>query len=331
MENTAEKMITPEEINDFINKSITLLQEKYVFPDVAKEIVSLLDKNLKQGKYNSEFSFDKFKELIHADLQSINGDKHLHIWYQEEKLEDTDAVSDEEMQQEYRRVAEKNNYGFHRVERLPGNVGYIDLRAFYDNAIGSETAANAMNTIIHTDALLVDLRKNVGGSPYMVAMLASYFVQEPTHIESFYNRETDSTSQVWTLPHVPGKLYGDKPVYVLTSKKTFSAGEMFSYALKHLGRATVIGENTGGGANPGNYHQVTKHIRLFISSGRSISPFTGTNWEGIGVEPDIKVSADEAYEVAYQKALLDVKQKYQDQKGFAFLVKEAEEELQKLK
>lgn len=286
MEQTAVKIIPQTEVIEFVAKSITLLKEKYVFPEIAEEVAQVLEKNLQAGTYNIDFSFEDIKALLNADLQSINGDKHLHIHIQEENVSKEDEVTNEEMQAEYKRIAEKNNYGFHKIERLPGNIGYIDLRVFYDNAIASKTAASAMNSIIHTDALLIDLRKNIGGSPYMVAMLASYLVEEPTHLETFYNRDDDSTTQVWTLPYVPGKLYGKKPVYVLTSKKTFSAGEMFAYSLKHLGRVKVIGEYTGGGANTGNYHQVTKHLRLFIPSGGLINPLTGTNWDGTGVEPD---------------------------------------------
>jgi C-terminal processing protease CtpA/Prc len=233
------------------------------------------------------------------------------------------------MRKEYVRIAEKNNFGFHRVERLPGNVGYLELRVFYDHDIASETAVAAMNFLSQTDALIIDLRKNIGGSPYTAALIASYFVNEPTHFESFYRRDEDSVSQVWTLPYVPGKLYGNKQVIILTSKKTFSAGELFAYAFKHMGRAEVIGEATGGGANAGNYHQVTKHIRLFIPSGRPISPFTNSNWEGTGVEPSMKVSEEEAFSIAYKKALQGIKEIYSSQPGYEFLIQEIDESLKR--
>ncbi|MGV3464018.1 MAG: S41 family peptidase [Heyndrickxia sp.] len=328
--NTLEEWIHQEEIVEFVHKSIHLLKANYIFPEISEEIGAYLESKLKDGVYNRSFTFKELTELLNKDLQSINGDRHLHIYIQKENITETNAVNEEEMLGEYRRVAEKNNYGFHRIERLPGNIGYIDLRVFYEPNIGSETATHVMNTLSHTDALIVDLRKNIGGSPYMVSLIASYLVNEPTHIESFYRRDEDSTTQVWTMPHVPGKLYGDKPVYVLTSKKTFSAGELFAYSLKQLGRITVIGDFTGGAANPGNYHQVTKHLRLFIPSGKSINPVTGANWEGNGVEPDFQVDAEKAFHIAYEKALLQVKEKYQELSGFAFLVKEMDEELVKI-
>lgn len=326
MNTLMDRIIEKEEVLEFINNAIPIIKDKYVFPDVAVEIAKQLKENLELGKYDSSYTYEEFKKVIEEDLQSANGDKHLHIHIQEKVTEEIDQ---DEMRQEYIRMAEKNNFGFHRIERLPGNVGYIDLRAFYDNEVASETAVNGLNAVINTDALIIDLRKNIGGSPYMVAMIASYFFDEPIHLDGFYDRIDDKTSQLWTLPYVPGKLYLDKPVYVLTSKKTFSAGELFAYALKHQGRVTVVGETTAGGANPGNYHQLTKQLRLFVSSGRSINPITGTNWDGTGVEPDIHVEAEESYEFTYHKALQTVKEKHLNQKGYDFLVKEIEESLSK--
>ncbi|KAA0545411.1 S41 family peptidase [Bacillus sp. BGMRC 2118] len=322
MNTLMDRLVDQEEALEFVKNAITLIKEKYIFSDVAEEIGTLLQENVNKGKYNTSYTYREFKKIIEEDMQSINGDKHLHIHIQEIE---TNEVDEKEMRQEYIRMAEKNNYGFHKMERLPGNVGYVDIRAFYDSDIASETAVHVMNSIIHTDALIVDLRNNVGGSLNMVAVIASYFFDELTHIDGFYDRIEDKTSQVWTLPYVPGKLYLDKPVYVLTSKKTFSAGELFAYALKHQGRITVVGESTGGGANPGIYHQLTKQLRLFVSSGRSINPITGTNWEGTGVEPDIVMEAEESLPFTYEMALSAVKEKYLSKQGYDFLLEEIED------
>ncbi|WP_226086761.1 S41 family peptidase [Mesobacillus sp. S13] len=305
------------EFHHFVIRSMDLLRANYVFPEVAEAICGHLENRMKDGYYFDAETYEEFKKLFEHDIQSINGDNHLHIWLQGEGNDES-----EEMMEEYKRVAEKNNFGFHKVERLAGNIGYIDLRVFYDMVTvpeASETAISAMNFVAHSDALIIDLRKNIGGSAFMVALIASYLLKEPTHIESFYNRSDDKTSQVWTQPYVPGKLFLEKPVFILTSMKTFSAGELFAYALKHLGRATIIGESTGGGAQPGNYHQVTPKLRLFIPSGRSISPFTGDNWEGQGVLPDYETTAEEALHIAHGKALDILKEKYEGQKEYQFL------------
>ncbi|TLS37044.1 S41 family peptidase [Pseudalkalibacillus caeni] len=333
MDTVKEINLSKKEISEFILKSVVLLKKNYIFPEVADKVCSRLERGLTEGKYEKLSNHEELKKSIEEDLQSVNGDKHLHIMIQENHSDNAEEVSDEEMVAEYKRVAEINNYGIHRIERLPGNIGYIDLRVFYDMDTvpeASESAINAMNAITHTDALIIDLRKNLGGTAYMVSLFASYLVKEPTHIESFYRKDEDKTSQVWTLPHVPGQLYLDKPVYILTSKRTFSAGELFAYAMKNMGRAEVFGEITGGGANPGFYHQVTEHIRLFIPSGRSISPVTGGNWEGTGVIPDQEITAEEALDAAYEKALMKNREKYEERKEYSFLVKEIDDVLAEL-
>jgi C-terminal processing protease CtpA/Prc len=205
----------------------------------------------------------------------------------------------------YREIERLQNYGFARVERLPGNVGYLDLRSFANAAIGGETAAAAMTLLAHTSALIVDLRQNGGGWPEMVALLTTYlFDQEVVHLNSMYFRQSDKTQQFWTLPYVPGSRFGGKkPVYVLTSNHTFSGAEEFAYNLKQLKRATIIGETTGGGAHPGDVFTLTPHFLVFIPTGRAINPISQENWEGTGVIPDVAVPQEEAFDVALIAAL----------------------------
>jgi len=161
-----------------------------------------------------------------------------------------------------------------------------------------------MNLIAHTNALIIDLRQCQGGNPGMVALISSYlFAGEPIHLNSLYWREEDFTQQYWTLPYVPGQRFVDKPVYVLTSSGTFSAGEEFAYNLQTRQRATLVGETTGGGAHPGSPYRLHPHFEAFIPVGRAINPITNENWEGCGVAPDVAATQEEALTVAYRLAL----------------------------
>jgi C-terminal processing protease CtpA/Prc len=141
----------------------------------------------------------------------------------------------------------------------------------------------------------------------MVALLTTYLFdqdQEIVHLNSLYWRQGNKTQQFWTLPYVPGSRFGSKkPVYVLTSNRTFSGAEEFTYNLKQLKRATIIGETTGGGANPGDWFSLTPHFAVFIPTGRAINPISQDNWEGVGVAPDIAVPREEAFDVALVAAL----------------------------
>ena len=159
-----------------------------------------------------------------------------------------------------------------------------------------------MGFLANVDALIIDLRQNGGGSPSMIQLLSSYFFEEPTHLNSFERRGQEQIDQFWTLPHVPGKKLLDVPLFVLTSPSTFSAAEEFTYNMKNLGRATIIGQTTGGGAHPGGTHAVGGLISVFVPDGRAINPITGTNWEGTGIAPHVPVQGTGALDEARRLA-----------------------------
>ena len=198
-----------------------------------------------------------------------------------------------------------DNFGIRRVERLDGNVGYLDVRRVPVPANAGPAIAAAMELVAGTNALIIDLRHNGGGSPDGVVLWCSYLLedQQPTHLNDIFRADTGETRQFWSLPYVPGTRYTDRPVYVLTSDRTFSGGEDFAYTLQALGRATLIGETTGGGAHPTRPFPVSSAVIIAIPFARSINPVTGSNWQGTGVIPDVAVPADEALDVAYARAL----------------------------
>jgi len=161
--------------------------------------------------------------------------------------------------------------------------------------------------------VIVDLRQNGGGDPAMVQLIASYFFgTEPVHLNDLYFRPSDSTTQWWTLAYVPGRRMPTTDVYVLTSHRTFSAAEEFTYDLQNLKRATIVGEVTGGGAHPGDPERLSEHFMMFVPSGRAVNPVTKTDWEGTGVKPDVEVPAEKALKMANLMALKRAVQKTTD-------------------
>jgi len=201
-----------------------------------------------------------------------------------------------------RKEMDRMNCGFDKVEILEGNVGYLKFDFFAEPEICGPTAISAMNFLAHVDAIIFDLRENGGGDPKMVAFLSTYLFAERTHLNDLWTRKGDITDQYWTLPYVPGERLDGKPAFVLTSKETFSGGEEFTNNLKVLKRATIIGETTGGGAHPVNGHRIDDHFGIGVPFARAINPVTKTNWEGTGVEPDVKVPAADALATAQKLA-----------------------------
>ncbi len=300
-----EADLKPEHRAELINDVSNLLTEHYVFADVGEDMVTLINSKLKQGDYEQFTSVSAMAHQLTQDLQSISHDLHLHVDAAEAPPMEQGSSEVDEAAIQQRRLANArfNNFGFERLEILPGNVGYLELRSFASASIGGETAVAAMNFLANSSAIIFDLRQNGGGDPSMIQLLSSYLFEEPEHLNSFYIRATDSTEQYWTQASVRGPKMPDTPVYILTSRRTFSAAEEFTYNLRNMERATIVGETTGGGAHPVDFHFSDMgdghYASMSIPYGRAINPITGTNWEGTGVEPHIKASADNALQVAH--------------------------------
>jgi C-terminal processing protease CtpA/Prc len=266
---------------------------------------SIREKVDKKG-YDGITSAKQLATTLTDDLQAVSHDKHLRVRYSHASIPERKPQSEPtaEEREQRRRALTWMNHGFGKVERLPGNIGYLEFFNFADEELGADTVAAAMNFINGTDALIIDMRKNGGGNPAMVALVCSYlFGPEPVHLNDLYWREGNRTDEFWTKKELPGKRYLNKDVYVLTSKRTFSGAEEFTYNLKNLKRATIIGETTGGGAHPGGGFRINEHFGVFVPTGRAINPITKTNWEGTGVTPDINVPADQAFVIARLMAL----------------------------
>jgi C-terminal processing protease CtpA/Prc len=289
-----------------IDAILKRLNDSYVFPEVAKKMETSIRERVDKKEYDQITSAKQFASTLTKDLQAISNDKHLRVRYSHSAIPERGQRREPTAEEREQRKRDMNwmNHGFAKVERLRGNIGYLEFLNFMDEELGADTVAAAMNFINGTDALIIDLRGNGGGNPAMVALICSYlFGPEPVHLNDLYWREGDRTDQFWTRKEVAGKRYLNKDVYVLTSKRTFSGAEEFTYNLKNLKRATIIGETTGGGAHPGGMFRMHQHFGAFVPTGRAINPITKTNWEGTGVTPDVAVPADQALVVARLMAL----------------------------
>ncbi len=280
-----------------VERIAELLEQHYVFPDVAAACAAHLRAELAAGRLESGAPGPGFAQRVTSALQSISHDKHMNVRQRARGAprSEVDPVAAHGARMEDMR---RSNFGFRRVEILEGNVGYIDLRSFSTASVTRSTLCSALGVVAGVDALIIDRRTKGGGDPETVRLLGSYFFDAPTHLNSLYFRATDSLTEYWTLADVPGSKLLDTPLFILTSPFTFSAAEGFTYHLKHLGRAKVVGETSGGGANPGDTFAIDEAWTIFVPTGRAINPVTGTNWEGTGVAPDVEVQADQALERA---------------------------------
>jgi len=295
---------------EIVTKALELLRANYVFPEQAGQAATAIEARLEAGEYD-DLDEITLTERLTRDLQEITGDRHLRVVFgggpgpRRQRIGEPEEPKDHEARRlAMRRMGRLDNFGIRQVERLDGNVGYLDVRRVAVPANAGPAIGAAMELVAGTYALIIDLRHNGGGAPEGVVFWCSYLLDErPTHLNDIFHADTGETRQFWALPYVPVTRYLDRPVFVLTSGRTFSGGEDFAYTLQALGRATVVGETTGGGAHPTRGFPISAAVHIGIPFARSVNPVTGTNWQGTGVVPDVPADAERAYDVAYARAL----------------------------
>jgi hypothetical protein len=303
------------------------IQDSYVFPDVADKLVKMFRERQAHGAYDKITSAREFGEVLTMQMGDVAHDRHLRVIYSASVLHEMpnpvpgqSPLKPGMLAQQMHQQLQQSNYGFEKVEHLRGNVGYLKFNKFADAQQGGDRMVAAMAWLADTDALILDLRDNGGGEPNMVQLIASYFfgAEEPVHLNDMaYRRRgtrAEDLTQWWTLPYLPGRRYVDREVYVLTSARTFSAAEELVYDLQVRNRATIVGETTGGGANDNDFRRLGDHYRASISIGHAINPVTHTNWEGKGIEPNVKVPKEQALPTAYKSALEHLIGQTQDEK-----------------
>ncbi|MBL7794948.1 MAG: hypothetical protein JNJ90_00450 [Saprospiraceae bacterium] len=299
-----ETALTADFKQETIEKLSALLQERYVFPDIAKATGEHLSKQFKAGVFDAAQEVRSFADALTREAQAITKDKHLRVRPAPPfavQTAATPAQMTEAMLQD--RVRQREiTAGFAAAQKLEGNIGYLDLRGFAHPQAGAAIADHYMALLATSDAVIIDLRKNGGGNPAMVQYLCSYFFDKRVHLNSLYWRDGDRTEEFWTLDKVGGKKMPDVPLFVLTGNRTFSGAEEFSYNMQTQKRATLVGETTGGGANPGGSVPVNDKFMVFIPMGKAVNPVTKTNWEGVGVVPEVQVPEAEALAKALELA-----------------------------
>lgn len=286
---------------------IAQLRTYYVDRDVAERVVEMLRRRQSEDGYAHLPDEKSLAAAITQDTVATSADLHLQLRYSLASLPvlDSPVVPESGRHPEEAALA---GHGFIRADRLPGNVGVVEIGRFYPARISSHAAVAAMTLVADTDALLIDLRRCPGGEPDMVTLVESYLFDERTELNAIHFPAENRTVQWWTDPFVPGSRFGgSKPLYVLLSASSFSAAEGFSYDLQQRGRATLVGEPTATGVSYFDYrYRVSEHLMFSVPSGYIVNPISGRGWAPDGVQPEIRVEAHRALDTAYALALEDV-------------------------
>ena len=285
-----------------IDGAIANLKRYYVYPEVGQKMADVLLAHEKSGDDDAMTDGGAFADLLTRQMTDVSHDRQLMVVYHRVETPARPPGPTPETVARYRKALEQNNCFFEKAEILPHNIGYLKLNSFPDPSLCQPMAAAAMASLNHADAIIFDLRDNTGGYPSMVALIAGYLFAQPTHLNDMYNRGENSTLQSWTPQPVLGNRLANKAAYVLTSGTTFSGAEEFSYDLKMLKRATIVGEATSGRGHIPRGRRIDDHFEIRVPDQRSINPISKTDWDGPGVAPDVKVKAADALQTAQKLA-----------------------------
>ena len=278
---------------EIVAKFSDAMRERYVFPEVGEQVATKVSAALVAGQYNTFTSPAALAGRLSADAAAIARDKHLNVW-----------STIEPPSRDARPAMPHSEAGVTRADKLAGGIGYIEVIGFPPAQFSKRAVDTAMSALSGSRALIIDVRRNGGGDPQAVAYLVSFLVPPGQPINDIVSRvEKTNTFTRETYRSVPTPVtFVGVPVYVLTSKSTFSGGEEFAYDVQALKRGTLIGEVTGGGANPTGPVDLGHGVAATIPFGRAENAITKTNWEGRGVQPDMSVPASDALRAALERA-----------------------------
>jgi hypothetical protein len=304
--------MTAEDRSTALDHIADLVRDHYVYKDKAVEIAAEI-RALKADPAVTAITEERqLASFLTAKL--LPHDRHFGVsWHPVVANPAASAPPDD--QSGVDTVLRQANYGFDEVKRLPGNIGYVRMSFFADfdtTLTGDKTPAArkvaeaVLAFLAGSDAVIFDLRRNGGGSPAMIDLLLSGFFDGKVLLNRFYEREGDKTEDFTTLANYSGPRRATVPLYILIGGGTASAAEEFAYDVKTQKRGVLVGEASYGGANPGSEREAGGGFTIFVSYGAAINPITNTNWEGVGVQPDIAAPAEESFTRAYREALKTV-------------------------
>ncbi|WP_210464354.1 S41 family peptidase [Rufibacter roseolus] len=286
----------------------SVLKRVYVYPEKANEMSKGIQKKLKKGEYDHLPDNPQLANALTRDLRAHHHDKHLVVRYDPElEKRIRKFVATSQPDQKDAEKDKKQNFYFKKAEVLPGNIGYLVFNNFADlNDLSKKTVQAAMQFVANADALILDLRNNMGGRPEMGQVIARYFFSQPQLAGKTFNRITNSWTEEWvgSKPESPDAFHLEMPIYILTSKRTYSAAEGLAYHLKHLKKAVVVGDTTRGGAHATRSFALGNGFVGFIPFSRLEHVETKTDWEGIGVVPNVAIPEDSAFLKAQELILI---------------------------
>ena len=298
-------LAAPSDRSAVIDRLAELIRERYVYEDVAKRCTAQLRERHARGEL-AQGDDAAFAAAVTSALRADCDDKHFELVVREAAAPPPADPSS------WLEPLRRRNYDFPEVRHLPGNVGYVEIRSFPPPDVAATVAAGAMNMLAGTDAIIIDLRRNGGGTGDMVLFLATYFFERPTALSNTIRRAQGTSTQDRTLPFVPGPRLTRQELFLLTGSATFSAAEAFAFSLQQLQRGTIVGAVTKGGANAGRYTDVPPNFRIFISNAHATSAATGKTWDKVGITPDIAVPESDALAAAHREALKRLRAKTTD-------------------
>jgi len=312
MENQNINLLDNNGIEEIIKELSKKIENYYVFPETAKKISKFLLDKLEKGLYYGITDPVHFERVLSNDMVEISNDKHFYLEYdpsmaqsqlKKMKKADNDFEDDFIEFKSNLYYEQYRNYHIIKAERLPGNIGYIKLNDFPPAEFAGEVIIGAFKLLTNSNAFIFDIRNNGGGYPSLVALIISHLIEPSSKLlTSIYERKSNRHFQNWTAPYIPGKRFPNIPVYVLTSRRTASAAEEFTYVLKMMGRATIVGENTRGAANPVDIFPILDKFVIWLPIGTPTNPISKDNWEGKGVSPDYEIPQEKALEKAHMLA-----------------------------